>query len=89
MSRSSAPGQASGDALLVDVRHDGEIRLNGLTLALDDLGPELASRVGADIDRAVAVRAEARVPVQRLVAVMDRIQGVGMTNIRLATPRGG
>ncbi len=89
MSRASAPGQNTGDVLLVDVRLDGELRLNGLTLALDDLGPELAARAGADVDRPVAVRAEARVAVQRLVDVMDRIQAVGMSNIRLATPRSG
>ncbi len=85
MSR-SGPSAGAGDMLLVDVRRDGELRLNGLTLGLDDLGPELAARAGAKVDTPVALRAEARVPVQRLVAVMDSIQGVGMSNIRLATP---
>ena len=89
MPRASAPAQAGSEALVVDVRLDGEIRLNGLSLALDDLGPELAGRVGAKTDTPVAVRAEARVPVQRLVAVMDSIQAVGLSNIRLATPRSG
>lgn len=82
----SGPGAGAGDMLLVDVKRDGELRLNGLTLGLEDLGPELAARVGAQVDTPVALRAEARVPVQRLVAVMDSIQGVGMSNIRLATP---
>lgn len=82
----SGPGAGPGDMLLVDVKRDGELRLNGLTLGLEDLGPELAARVGAQVDTPVALRAEARVPVQRLVAVMDSIQGVGMSNIRLATP---
>ena len=87
MSRSGPSTSAgAGDMLLVDVRRDGELRLNGLTLGLDDLGPELAARAGARVDTPVALRAEARVPVQRLVAVMDSIQGVGMSNIRLATP---
>lgn len=87
MSRSGPSTSAgAGDMLLVDVRRDGELRLNGLTLGLDDLGPELAARAGAKVDTPVALRAEARVPVQRLVAVMDSIQGVGMSNIRLATP---
>ena len=82
----SGPGAGAGDMLLVDVKRDGELRLNGLTLGLEDLGPELAARVGAQVDTPVALRAEARVPVQRLVAVMDSIQSVGMSNIRLATP---
>ncbi len=89
MSRSDAPASGAGDTLLVEVRADGELRLNGLALALDDLGPELVARAGAKLDTAVAVRAEARVPVQRLVSVMDSIQAVGMSNIRLATPAGG
>lgn len=87
MARSGpSAGAGAGDMLLVDVKRDGELRLNGLTLGLEDLGPELAARVGAQVDTPVALRAEARVPVQRLVAVMDSIQGVGMSNIRLATP---
>ena len=85
----AAAAGANDDALVVDVRVGGELRLNGLTLGLEDLGPELAARAGARTDVPVAVRAEARVPVQLLVTVMDRIQAVGMTNIRLATPRGG
>ncbi len=89
MPRTSAPAQTPGEALVVDIKLDGEVRLNGLTLTLEDLGPELAARVGVRVETPVAVRAEARVPVQHLVAVMDRIQGVGMSNIRLATPRGG
>lgn len=89
MSRPGAAAAANDDALVVDVRVGGELRLNGLTLGLEDLGPELAARAGARTDVPVAVRAEARVPVQLLVTVMDRIQAVGMTNIRLATPRGG
>lgn len=89
VSRSNAPGAAGGDVMLVDVRADGDVRLNGLSLGLDDLGPELVARVGARRDTAVAVRAEARVPVQRLVSVMDSIQAVGLSNIRLATPMDG
>ena len=74
--------------IVVDVKLGGEVRLNGLTLTLEALGPALAGQAGAETETPVAVRAEARVPVQRLVAVMDRIQSVGLSNIRLATPQG-
>ncbi len=79
--------KSSVEILTVDVRLNGEVRLNGLLLPLDRLGSELSARVEGDLDTPVAVRAEARVPVQRLVSVMDRIQSVGLSNIRLAAPR--
>ncbi len=88
MPSSSAPSPAPSTVIVIDVKLDGEVRLNGLTLTLEALGPALAGQAGAAVDTPVAVRAEARVPVQRLVAVMDRIQSVGMSNIRLATPQG-
>ncbi|HEX9646423.1 MAG TPA: biopolymer transporter ExbD [Alphaproteobacteria bacterium] len=86
MSRPQAAPQAAAEPLVVDVRAGGEVRLNGLALALDQLGPEIAARPGAAGDRPVTVRAEAEVPVALLVAVMDRLRGAGFANLRLATP---
>ena len=78
--------QTAGDPLVIDVSLTGEIRLNGLVVKFDQIGPELRGRVGGDLNRAVTVRAEAEVPVQSLVSVMDRVRGSGLKNIRLATP---
>jgi biopolymer transport protein ExbD len=85
MAERKAAARITADPLLVEVAAAGAIRLNGLELALDRLAPELASRAG-DRERPVTVRAEARVPVQLLVSVMDRIDAAGLSKIRLATP---
>jgi biopolymer transport protein ExbD len=82
----AAPQPQLREPLVVDVAMSGAVRLNGLDLALDQLGAELAARAGADPDRPVTVRAEAAVPVQRLVSVMDQVRGAGLINVRLATP---
>jgi len=84
--RPQAAPQPAGEPLVVDIAVAGGVRLNGLALALDQLGPELAARAGAALDRPVTVRAEAAVPVQLLVSVMDRVRGAGLSNVRLATP---
>ncbi len=80
------PGNVSEEPLLVDVATDGQIALNGLSLSLDQLGPELSGRLGGDVGRAITVRADADVAVQLLVTVMDRIRSTGTRNVRLATP---
>lgn len=74
------------EPLVLDVSVSGTVSLNGLALALDQIGPELRGRVGDRLDRAVTIRAEATVPVQVLVTVMDRVRNSGLNNIRLATP---
>ncbi len=79
-------GVSNIEPLVIDVSVSGTVSLNGLTLTLDQIGPELAGRVGGRLDRAVTVRAEATVPVQILVSVMDRVRSIGLENIRLATP---
>lgn len=77
---------ANTEPLVLDVSVSGTVSLNGLALALDQIGPELRGRVGERLDRAVTIRAEATVPVQVLVTVMDRVRNSGLSNIRLATP---
>ena len=79
--------QTGGDPLVIDITVAGLVSLNGLVLKLDQVGPELLGRIGDRLDRPVTVRAEAEVPVQILVSVMDRVRGAGLKKIRLATPR--
>ena len=86
MPQTSEGVQAAGEALVIDVKVSGGVKLNGLAVTLDQIAPELLGRVGEQLDRPVTVRAEAAVPVQLLVSVMDRVRGSGLKNIRLATP---
>ncbi len=86
MPQTADRAQASGDSLVIDVSVSGSIALNGLAVTLDQIVPELLGRVGTELGRPVTVRAEAEVPVQALVSVMDRVRSSGLKNIRLATP---
>ena len=86
------PGRAApqtapkAETLVVDVTAAGQIRLNGLVLALEQLDSEIAGRLRDTTDGGVTVRAEADVAVQLLVGVMDRVRAAGAANIKLATP---
>lgn len=86
MPQSTGQPATADDPLVIDVNVSGTVRLNGLSVTLDQIGGELLGRVGAQLDRPVTVRAEAEVPVQLLVSIMDRVRGSGLNNIRLATP---
>lgn len=85
----AAAAPAADEPLTVQVTAQGAIRLNGLRLALNQLRAEVAARLEGDRRRPVTVRADAKVRVQLLVRVMDRIRAAGASNLRLATPEPG
>ena len=74
------------EPLEVQVTTDGTIRLNGLRLSLGQLSTEIAARIKGDQESSVTIKADAEVPVQVLVQIMDQLQSAGVDNLRLATP---
>ena len=74
------------DPLMVHVRTDGTIKLNGLYLTLKDLTEELTARTLDTPDRLITLQAEDSVPIQLLVKVMDKINMAGLNNIALSSP---
>ena len=74
------------DPLEIDVANDGSIRLNGLRLAVEQLTVEIAARIKGDPNRIVTIRAEAEIPVQRLIQVMDQVRSAGTNKLRLSAP---
>ena len=78
--------EAPAESLEVQVTTDGTIRLNGLRLSLGQLSTEIAARIKGDQERSVTIKADAEVPVQVLVEIMDQVQSAGVDNLRLATP---
>ena len=74
------------DPLEIDVATDGSIRLNGLRLSVEQLTVEIAARIKGDPNRIVTIRAEAEIPVQRLIQVMDQVRSAGTNNLRLSAP---
>ena len=78
----TTPGTTE-EPLVVAVRSDGGITLDGLRLEAGQLGPELRGRLAGRPGVPVTVSADAAVPVQTLVSVMDRIRGAGVVDINL------
>ena len=82
----SATQTTSDEIINIQVSFDETIRLNGLRLSMDQLAAELASRIQGNEQQPVTIRAEAEVPVQTLVDIMDQVRAAGTNNLRLATP---
>ena len=74
------------DPLEIDVATDGSIKLNGLRLSVEQLTVEIAARIKGDPNRIVTIRAEAEIPVQRLIQVMDQVRSAGTNKLRLSAP---
>ncbi|MBB4267046.1 ExbD/TolR family protein [Roseospira visakhapatnamensis] len=85
-----APADAA-TTLLVDVEGD-RLRLDGRVVTLDRIAGVVTDRLAADPDQRVLVRPATGVSLQRAVMVLDRLAGLGVTNIalrRAAAPQGG
>lgn len=80
------------DALILDIRADGSIRLDGRdATSIDDLGGVLAEAAGngrvADADTLiVAIKPEANVPLQLLIDVLSAVQKNPSLKSRIIIP---
>lgn len=85
----SASATARPDApIAVAIDEQGEVFLNGASIALDALQAEVATLLDPNPDETVTLGADAEVRVQRLVDVMDRVRAAGALNLAFETARG-
>lgn len=87
----AAPSDGAGaatmeGALLVEVRPQG-LRLSGRPAGLDDLEAAVRHRLAEKPDQAIFVKPAAGVPLQRAVAVLDRLAAAGATRLSLIRDR--
>ncbi|MEQ8816268.1 MAG: biopolymer transporter ExbD [Thalassobaculum sp.] len=87
----SAPSAGAASAamegtLLVEVRPRG-LRLSGRPLTLEALESRVRSRLADKPDQAIFVKPAAGVPLQRAVAVLDRLTAAGATRLSLIRDR--
>ena len=75
-------GSATEGSLLVEVRADG-VRLSGAPVSLDELAARVGERLVLDADQRVLVRPAAGVPLQEVVAVLDRLADAGVVDLSL------
>lgn len=73
--------------IIINVREDGTIVLNGLVMEPEELLARLASISEAYPDQAVILRGASGADFQSIVSVLDVIKEAGIWNVAFATTR--
>jgi biopolymer transport protein ExbD len=73
--------------IIINVRKDGTIVLNGLVMEGDELLARLASISEAYPDQAVILRGASEADFQSIISVLDVIKEAGIWNVAFATTR--
>ena len=84
---SEEPDRLPGEIVL-NIRPDGSVAVNGRTLSLADLRDRLARVAKYYPGQPVILRADKDVRYEALVAVVDTCRGAGVWNFSLATEGG-
>jgi biopolymer transport protein ExbD len=86
-SRTAEPTAPS--PVVVVLRADGRVVLDGRPLSLEALTAALRAAIAVAPDRAVSLESDADVSVQRLLSAVDAIRDAGGRSLSLATRREG
>jgi biopolymer transport protein ExbD len=73
--------------IIINVRSDGGIRVEGLSVDLPQLLDKLSAIAKQFENQPVRIRGDGQVPYQRIVEVIDTCQKAGIWNISFATQR--
>lgn len=73
--------------IIVNVREDGSIILNGLTVTQTELLEKLRSISEAYPDQAVILRGSSEANFQAIINVLDQIKKAGIWNVAFATTK--
>ncbi len=73
--------------IIVNVRGDGSIVLNGLVVTEEALHEKLVAISGAYPDQAVILRGAAEADFQSIINVLDEIKKAGIWNVAFATTK--
>lgn len=86
LEQAAARGATTRDRKVIHVHIpiSGPITVDGNPVFLATLTRSVQRRLSGQRERAVRVRADQAVPLQRLVEVLDRLKLVGATDLRLA-----
>lgn len=71
--------------IIINIKLDGTLIVNGQELNLDQLMNNLANIVSVNKDQAVILRGDEEVPYQTVISVLDACQKAGIWNIAFAT----
>jgi biopolymer transport protein ExbD len=79
------PAIESSQVQTISIDRNEEIRLNNQVVDIDSLGWQLTQLKRANPDVAVVIRPDRDLPVQKLVTLMDALQGAQITKVGIAT----
>lgn len=82
-------GEHQPHSVAVIVDRDGVVHVDGREVSLGVLGQRVKHAIESGPADVVSVHADSRMPVQRLVQVMDELQKSGIANVALATEETG
>jgi biopolymer transport protein TolR len=75
---------------IVEVEAEGDVRLGGETLAIDELRPRLAAIRESNPDVAVMIRGERSVPHGTMAEIYEACRGAGVRRVAISVqPRAG
>lgn len=79
----TAAGSGMEDAVLLRVLEDGRLNLDGSPVDVVELTVKIKNHLSRNPEQTVWVRPAARVPLQRLVDVLDRLHASGVRHVKL------
>lgn len=71
--------------ITVGITKDGKIFLDGEEISLEDLSRRLAGMIKKDPGKAVIIRADKEIILEKAIRVLDTVKLAGATNIVVAT----
>lgn len=69
---------------ILEVESDGDVRLGGADVAIDDLQPRLAAIRESNPDVAVMIRGERAVPHGRMAEIYEACRGAGVRRVAIS-----
>jgi biopolymer transport protein ExbD len=82
---SASEGPAAAQDMLVQIGADGRLALDGQVMDEAELAAAVAERSAASEHSAVRLKADGRSEAARVVALMERLHGAGVTRLTLLT----
>ncbi|RTL52760.1 MAG: biopolymer transporter ExbD [Rhodocyclaceae bacterium] len=86
---SNKPSLEKKDVKVIQVLPDGSLHLNGAGVTADELEAQLRAAKAKDPEVPVVLKGDARVPYERVVAVLDLTGRIGIGSVGLVTAKIG
>jgi biopolymer transport protein ExbD len=86
---SNKPSLEKKDVKIIQIQADGSLHLNGVGVTAPELEMHLRAARARDPEAPVVLKADARVPYERVIEVLDLTGRIGIAGVGLVTSRIG